>query len=97
MSQTAAGATIPEVTHHTATLNGDELHYVTAGDRRHPRPARARVPGELVGVSQAHPAARQRASRHRRRPSRLRRLRSRARTTTRAPSQRKACGSLSSI
>ena len=47
-------------------------------DRRHPRPARARVPGELVGVSQAHPAARRRASRHRRRPSRLRRLRSRA-------------------
>jgi pimeloyl-ACP methyl ester carboxylesterase len=31
MSQTPAGATIPEVTHHTATLNGDELHYVTAG------------------------------------------------------------------
>jgi pimeloyl-ACP methyl ester carboxylesterase len=32
MSPTAAGATIPEVTHHTATLNGDELHYVTAGN-----------------------------------------------------------------
>jgi pimeloyl-ACP methyl ester carboxylesterase len=31
MSQIPAGATIPEVTHHTATLNGDELHYVTAG------------------------------------------------------------------
>jgi pimeloyl-ACP methyl ester carboxylesterase len=31
MSPTAAGATISEVTHHTATLNGDELHYVTAG------------------------------------------------------------------
>ncbi len=31
MSRTAAGATIPEVTHHTATINGDELHYVTAG------------------------------------------------------------------
>jgi pimeloyl-ACP methyl ester carboxylesterase len=31
MSQTATAATIPEVTHHTATLNGDELHYVTAG------------------------------------------------------------------
>ena len=31
MSQTRAGATIPEVTHHTVTLNGDELHYVTAG------------------------------------------------------------------
>jgi len=30
MSPTAA-ATISEVTHHTATLNGDELHYVTAG------------------------------------------------------------------
>ena len=31
MSHIPAGATIPEVTHHTATLNGDELHYVTAG------------------------------------------------------------------
>jgi pimeloyl-ACP methyl ester carboxylesterase len=31
MSHTPAGATIPEVTHDTATLNGDELHYVTAG------------------------------------------------------------------
>jgi len=31
MSQIHAGATIPEVIHHTATLNGDELHYVTAG------------------------------------------------------------------
>ena len=31
MSQTAAAATIPKVAHHTATLNGDELHYVTAG------------------------------------------------------------------
>jgi pimeloyl-ACP methyl ester carboxylesterase len=31
MSQIPAGATIPEVTHHTATLNGEELHYVTAG------------------------------------------------------------------
>jgi pimeloyl-ACP methyl ester carboxylesterase len=31
MSQIPAGATIPVVTHHTATLNGDELHYVTAG------------------------------------------------------------------
>ena len=31
MSQIPAGATIPEVTHHTATLNSDALHYVTAG------------------------------------------------------------------
>ncbi len=31
MSQLPTGATIPEVTHHTATLNGDEMHYVTAG------------------------------------------------------------------
>jgi pimeloyl-ACP methyl ester carboxylesterase len=31
MPQTAVGATIPEVTHHTATLNGDDLHYVIAG------------------------------------------------------------------
>jgi pimeloyl-ACP methyl ester carboxylesterase len=31
MFPTAAGATIAEVTHHTATLNGGELHYVTAG------------------------------------------------------------------
>jgi pimeloyl-ACP methyl ester carboxylesterase len=31
MFPTATGATISEVTHHTATLNGDELHYVTAG------------------------------------------------------------------
>ena len=29
--QTGAAATIPKLTHHTATLNGDELHYVTAG------------------------------------------------------------------
>jgi pimeloyl-ACP methyl ester carboxylesterase len=31
MSQTRAGATIPEVTHHRTTLNGRTLHYVTAG------------------------------------------------------------------
>jgi pimeloyl-ACP methyl ester carboxylesterase len=31
VSQLPTGATIPEVTHHTATLNGAELHYVTAG------------------------------------------------------------------
>src|ERR1035441_8648836 len=31
MPQTAVGATIPEVTHDTATLNGDDLHYVIAG------------------------------------------------------------------
>jgi pimeloyl-ACP methyl ester carboxylesterase len=36
MPQTPAGATIPEVTHHTATLNGNELHYVTAGNNGTP-------------------------------------------------------------
>lgn len=31
MSQTPARATIPEVAHHPTTLNGRDLHYVTAG------------------------------------------------------------------
>jgi pimeloyl-ACP methyl ester carboxylesterase len=32
MSATAVGASIPEVTHHHATIDGTSLHYVTAGD-----------------------------------------------------------------
>ena len=32
MSQSPAGATIPEVTHRTIQVNGQALHYVTAGD-----------------------------------------------------------------
>ena len=32
MSATATAATIPEVTHHRATVAGTDLHYVTAGD-----------------------------------------------------------------
>ena len=32
MSTIAAGASIPEVTHHRAAVHGTELHYVTAGD-----------------------------------------------------------------
>src|ERR1700689_2435987 len=31
MPETRAGATIPEVTHHRTTLNGRNMHYVTAG------------------------------------------------------------------
>ena len=36
MSQSPAGATIPEVTHRTAQVNGEALHYVTAGDSGSP-------------------------------------------------------------
>ena len=36
MSQSHAGATIPEVTHRTAQVNGEALHYVTAGDSGSP-------------------------------------------------------------
>ena len=32
MSHSPAGATIPEVTHQTAVINGEALHYVIAGD-----------------------------------------------------------------
>ena len=32
MSAIAAGASIPEVTHHRATIHGGDLHYVTAGE-----------------------------------------------------------------
>ena len=36
MSQSPAGATIPEVTHRTAQVNGEALHYVTASDSGSP-------------------------------------------------------------
>jgi pimeloyl-ACP methyl ester carboxylesterase len=36
MSQTVLGASIPEVTHHTATINDTHLHWVTAGSRGTP-------------------------------------------------------------
>ncbi len=32
MSESLAGTTIPEVAHHTVPVNGEALHYVTAGD-----------------------------------------------------------------
>jgi pimeloyl-ACP methyl ester carboxylesterase len=36
MSQSPASATIPDVTHRTAQVNGETLHYVTAGDSGSP-------------------------------------------------------------
>ena len=36
MSAITAGATIPEVAHHRATIDGADLHYVTAGDAGSP-------------------------------------------------------------
>jgi len=90
MPQTRAGATIPEVTHHRTTLNGRGVALRHAGTGWPPDPARSRVSGELVGVSQAHPADR-RAPRHRRRTSPASATHaSRAGATTRAPSRGKA-------
>ncbi len=92
MSQTPAGATIPEVTHHTSTLNGDELHYVTAGTDGTPILLVHGFPESWWAFHKLIPLDRRGAPRHRCRPPRLRRLRHTSRATTRAPSQRKACG-----
>ena len=36
MDATAAGASIPEATHHRVSVNGTDLHYVEAGSRGSP-------------------------------------------------------------
>ncbi len=44
MTATAKQASLVEVTHHYAKVNGTQLHYVAAGTRRISRPAGPRVP-----------------------------------------------------